>query len=94
MHPLFEELDYCPTPIGAVSLRRRMELVLKRVVYEIKLDVEFLIPSLFTAYEEARARLGHTAYKGNALDVHVGGLGGGATAQAVRDLLRRCTVRV
>ena len=27
---LFEELDYCPTPIGPVSLRRRMELTVKR----------------------------------------------------------------
>ena len=83
MHPLFEELDYCPTPIGAVSLRRRMELVLKRVVYEIKLDDEFLMSSLFTASEEALAWLGIAACKGNALDVIVGGLGLGYTAKAV-----------
>ncbi len=83
MDPLFEELDYCPTPIGAVSLRRRMELVLKRVVYEIKLDDEFLMSSLFTASEEALARLGIAACKGNALDVIVGGLGLGYTAKAV-----------
>lgn len=83
MHPLFEELDYCPTPIGAVSLRRRMELVVKRVVYEIKLDDEFLMSSLFTASEEALARLGIAACKGDALDVIVGGLGLGYTAKAV-----------
>lgn len=83
MHPLFEELDYCPTPIGAVSLRRRMELVLKRVVYEIKLDDEFLMSSLFTESEIALARLGIAACKGNALDVIVGGLGLGYTARAV-----------
>ena len=56
MHVLFEEIDYCPTPIGAVSLRRRFELTLKREVYEIKLDDEFLMSSLFTASEEALAR--------------------------------------
>lgn len=83
MHPLFEELDYCPTPIGAVSLRRRLELVLKREVYEIKLDDEFLMSSLFTASEEALARLGIAACKGSALDVIVGGLGLGYTAKAV-----------
>lgn len=83
MHSLFEELDYCPTPIGAVSLRRRMELVLKRVVYEIKLDDEFLMSSLFTASEEALARLGIAACEGKLLDVIVGGLGLGYTAKAV-----------
>ncbi|MFZ2236794.1 MAG: hypothetical protein WBP11_13200 [Dokdonella sp.] len=83
MHPLFEELDYCPTPIGAVSLRRRMELVLKRVVYEIKLDDEFLMSSLFTASEEALPRLGIAACNGQNLDVIVGGLGLGYTAKAV-----------
>ena len=83
MHPLFEELDYCPTPIGAISLRRRMELVLKRVVYEIKLDDEFLMSSLFTESEIALARLGVAACEGNALDVIVGGLGLGYTARAV-----------
>lgn len=83
MHPLFEELDYCPTPIGAVSLRRRMELTLKREVYEIKLDDEFLMSSLFTASEEALSRLGLAALGGNRLDVVVGGLGLGYTARAV-----------
>ena len=83
MHPLFEELDYCPTPIGAISLRRRMELLLKREVYEIKLDDEFLMSSLFTASEEALGRLGVAACEGNALDVLVGGLGLGYTARAV-----------
>ena len=83
MHPLFEELDYCPTPIGAISLRRRMELVLKREVYEIKLDDEFLMSSLFTASEEALGRLGVAACAGKALDVLVGGLGLGYTARAV-----------
>ncbi|MFC5525368.1 hypothetical protein ACFPPA_06390 [Rhodanobacter ginsengisoli] len=83
MHVLFEEIDYCPTPIGAVSLRRRFELTLKREVYEIKLDDEFLMSSLFTASEEALARLGLAALEGGQLDVVVGGLGLGYTARAV-----------
>jgi hypothetical protein len=83
MHVLFEEIDYCPTPIGAVSLRRRFELTLKREVYEIKLDDEFLMSSLFTASEEALAHLGLAALEGERLDVLVGGLGLGYTARAV-----------
>ncbi len=83
MDPLFEELDYCSTPIGPVSLRRRMELTVKRVVYEVQLGNEFLMSSLFTASEEALARLGLAALEGNGLDVVVGGLGLGYTARAV-----------
>src|SRR3546814_10639787 len=63
MQPFFEELDYCPTPIGPVSLRHRLELTLKREVYEIKLGDEFLMSSLLTASEEALARLGVAALK-------------------------------
>ena len=83
MEPFFEELDYCPTPIGPVSLRHRLELTLKREVYEIKLGDEFLMSSLFTASEEALARLGVAALDGDGLDVVVGGLGLGYTARAV-----------
>lgn len=83
MHVLFEEIDYCPTPIGAVSLRRRFELTMKREVYEIKLDDEFLMSSLFTVSEEALARLGLAALEGERLDVVVGGLGLGYTARSV-----------
>ncbi len=83
MDPLFEELDYCPTPIGPVSLRRRMELTVKQVVYEVKLGDEFLMSSLFTASEEALARLGLAALDGDGLEVVVGGLGLGYTARAV-----------
>ena len=43
----FEELDYRPTPIGALSLRRRRELKLGVDVFEIKLGDEFLMSSLF-----------------------------------------------
>lgn len=83
MPPLFEELDYRPTPIGALSLRRRRELSLGVEVYEIKLGDEFLMSSLFTASEEALARLGLAELSGTDLDVVVGGLGLGYTAKAV-----------
>lgn len=104
MDPLFEELDYCPTPIGPVSLRRRMELTVKRVVYEVKLGDEFLMSSLFTASEEALARLGLAALEGgghdgevpdgDGLDVVVGGLGLGYTARAVLEDTRVKTLAV
>lgn len=83
MQPFFEELDYCPTPIGPVSLRHRLELTLKREVYEIKLGDEFLMSSLFTASEEALADLGIAALEGDRLHVVVGGLGLGYTARSV-----------
>jgi spermidine synthase len=83
MAVLFEELDYRETPIGGLSLRRRRELKLGVDVFEIKLGEEFLMSSLFTASEVALARLGLAGLSGAALDVIVGGLGLGYTAQAV-----------
>ena len=53
----FEELDYRPTPIGALSLRRRRELKLGVEVFEIKLG-DVSMSSLFTASEINLARLG------------------------------------
>jgi spermidine synthase len=79
----FEELDYRLTPIGALSLRRRRELSLGVDVFEIKLGDEYLMSSLFTASEIALARLGLAELSGSGLDVVVGGLGLGYTAQAV-----------
>jgi spermidine synthase len=79
----FEELDYRPTPIGALSLRRRRELSLGVDVFEIKLGDQYLMSSLFTASEIALARLGLAELSGPGLDVVVGGLGLGYTAQAV-----------
>jgi spermidine synthase len=79
----FEELDYRPTPIGAVSLRRRRELKLGMDVFEIKLGDEYLMSSLFTESEIALARLGLDGLSGDGLDVVVGGLGLGYTAKAV-----------
>lgn len=79
----FQELDYRPTSMGVLSLRRRRELSLGIDIYEIKLDDEFLMSSLFTASEIALARLGLAELEGADLDVVVGGLGLGYTAQAV-----------
>ncbi|MFC4172710.1 spermidine synthase [Microvirga sp. GCM10011540] len=79
----FEELDYRPTPIGALSLRRRREHSLGIDVFEIKLGDEHLMSSLFTASEIALARLGLAELAGSGHDVVVGGLGLGYTAQAV-----------
>src|SRR5258708_7956382 len=79
----FEELDYRSTPIGALSLRRRREMSLGVDVFEIKLGDDFLMTSLFTASEIALARLGLAERSGSDLDVVVGGLGLGYTAQAV-----------
>ncbi len=83
MSRLFEELDYAPTPIGAISLRRRHILALKTDVFEILLGEEHLMSSLFTASEIALADKGLAALDGYKLDVLVGGLGLGYTAQAV-----------
>ena len=84
MSVYFEELDYCPTPIGALSLRRRRDLRLDVDVFEIRLGAESLMTSLFTASEVALARLGLAALEGEGpFDVVVGGLGLGYTAHAV-----------
>lgn len=94
MSSLFAELDYRPTPIGALSLRRRRELSLGADVYEIKLGDEFLMSSFFTASEIALARLGLAALDGSGLDVAVGGLGLGYTARAVLEHDRVASVIV
>ncbi len=83
MTRLFEELDYQPTPIGALTLRRRHDFALGKEVYEIKLGEEFLMSSAFTASEIALADLGLAPLAGDQLDVVVGGLGLGYTARAV-----------
>ncbi|MEX0922860.1 MAG: spermidine synthase [Rhodovibrionaceae bacterium] len=82
MGRLFEEIDSRDTPIGLLSLRRRRELKLDVDVFEIKLGEEFLMSSLFTASEIALAELGLAELDGTNLDVIVGGLGLGYTAQA------------
>lgn len=80
MSRAFEEIDHQRTPLGDISLRRRLEPVLQVDVWEVKLGDEFLMSSLFTASEEAVATLGLDACSGDDLDVVVGGLGLGYTA--------------
>ncbi len=82
MSARFEELGWRETPIGVVSLRRRWDPSLDVDVYEVKLDDEFLMSSLFTVAEVELARLGLAAAQGDDLDVVVGGLGLGFTAGA------------
>ena len=85
MSSRFEELAWQDTPIGEISLRRRLDPALQTEVYEVKLGDEFLMSSLFTVAEIALSRLGLAALTGTDLDVVVGGLGLGYTAQAALD---------
>jgi spermidine synthase len=91
---LFEELDRQPTPIGEVSLRRRLEPTLQIDVFEIKIGDDGLMSSLITAGEEAVATLGLGATSNAELDVVVGGLGLGYTACAALDDPRVRSLRV
>jgi spermidine synthase len=83
MSVYFEELDFRPTPMGVLSLRRRRHLATGVDIFEIKLGDEFLMSSAFTVAEIELARLGLAALPRADLDVVVGGLGLGYTAQAV-----------
>ena len=83
MSARFEELDWCPTPIGDVSLRRRRDPTTGMDIFEVKLGEEFLMSSLFTVAEIDVARLALARLEGSELDVAVGGLGLGYTAQQV-----------
>ncbi|MCH8845515.1 MAG: spermidine synthase [Proteobacteria bacterium] len=80
---VFEELDFQKTPLGEISLRRRSEPKLDgEILYEVKLNDEFLMSSLFTKAEIQLSRLGLAALDGSELDIVVGGLGLGYTAVA------------
>jgi len=83
MSSRFEEIDRRHTPIGEISVRRRLEPTLQIDVYEVKLGDEFLMSSLFTVAEIELARLALAEVVGGDLDVVVGGLGLGYTARAV-----------
>ena len=79
----YEELDFRPTPIGDLMLRRRrMPQFGERDIYEVKLGEDFLMTSLFHEAESQLAKLGLGALKTKDLDVVVGGLGLGYTAVA------------
>ncbi|MDQ1658867.1 MAG: hypothetical protein QOD41_3950, partial [Cryptosporangiaceae bacterium] len=77
------ELGWRATPMGEISLRRRRDPVSGGDVYEIKLDDEYLMSSLFTVAEVEVARLALAELTGTDLDVAVGGLGLGYTARTV-----------
>jgi spermidine synthase len=82
----FEELDFVPTPLGDLSLRRQRLLMLGgQEIFEVKLGDEYLMSSLFHDVEEALARLGLAALVGSEWDVVVGGLGLGYTAATALD---------
>lgn len=68
--------------MGLISLRRRWDPTVEQDVYEIKLDDEYLMSSLFTTAETELARIGLADLPGIPLDVAVGGLGLGYTAHA------------
>lgn len=82
MSPRFEELDWVSTPMGDLSLRRRMDPVAGVDVYEVKLGEEFLMSGLFTAAEIALTTHALSLLGDDELAVVVGGLGLGYTAAA------------
>lgn len=90
----FEELDRQMTPIGEISLRRRLEPTLQTDVFEVKIGDDGLMSSLITDGEEAVATLGLAATSNPSLDVVVGGLGLGYTARAALDDPRVRSLRV
>ena len=78
-----QELGYQETPLGELTLRRRIEPLLGNLeVFEVKLGDEYLMSSLFTESERQLAILGLAQLRGD-LDVLVGGLGLGYTALEV-----------
>jgi spermidine synthase len=83
----FEEIDYWPTPLGDLVLRRRRDpRIGDTEIFEVKLGEEFLMSSLFHASEQALADLCLAALRNagrpGPWDVVVGGLGLGYTADA------------
>jgi spermidine synthase len=79
----FEELDYHRTAMGELILRRRRALEADgREIFEVKLNDEYLMSSLFHESEVALADLGLSGLTGQGWDVVVGGLGLGYTAAA------------
>jgi spermidine synthase len=90
----FEELGWRSTPMGEISLRRRYDPTFATDVYEVKLDEEFLMSSLFPVAEIELGRLGLARTAGDRLDVVVGGLGLGYTADAALEDSRIATLTV
>ncbi|NJC40411.1 spermidine synthase [Brevundimonas alba] len=81
MGRLIEELDYRPTAMGPLVLRRRWVAAIDADVVEVILGEEHLMSSLFTVGETELAVRGLAAATGEGLRVLVGGLGLGYTAR-------------
>lgn len=80
----FEELDYRQTALGELILRRRRALEADgREIFEVKLNDEYLMSSLFHEGEVALTDFGLAELTGQGWDVVIGGLGLGYTAAAV-----------
>lgn len=79
---LFEEIAFRQTPIGELSLRRRRLNAEGEDIWEIKLDDGYLMSSRFVEGEIALAELALPMARGEKLDVVIGGLGLGYTAEA------------
>ena len=80
----FQELDYQNTNKGELILQRRLAADLdNREVFEVKLNDEYLMSSLFVDGEEALTRIGLESINKEDAEVVVGGLGLGYTAAEV-----------
>ena len=90
-----EILAYEPTELGLLCLRRR-ELLCEpgTIVTEVTLNHEFLMSSYLTASEKALSEIAVEMHAGRQMNVLVGGLGLGYTAQAAlaSDRVTRCDV--
>ena len=97
---VFEEIDYQQTPLGAISLRRRSEPRLNDLIlFEVKLNDEFLMSSLFTEAEIQLSKLGLGSLLTGPLanepwEVIVGGLGLGYTAVAALEFEQLASLQV
>ena len=94
MH-IFEEIDFQNTPLGEISLRKRSEPRLDNIlIYEVKMNEEFLMSSLFVEAELQLAHLGLANLTEDKLDVIVGGLGLGYTAFAALENQKVTSLKV
>ena len=92
---IFEELDFQNTPLGEISLRKRSEPRLDNtLIYEVKMNEEFLMSSLFVEAELQLSYLGLADLKEDNLDVIVGGLGLGYTAFAALENQKVASLKV
>lgn len=94
MH-IFEEVDFQNTPLGEISLRKRSEPRLDNIlIYEVKMNQEFLMSSLFVEAELQLAHLALAELTEDKLDVIVGGLGLGYTAFAALENQQLSSLKV